>query len=86
MKRSKSIRILIVSIIAAVYLQQCESFTHHGISIIDKCSNYESAILPKMVASRDVDEERKTRSVAVISKSEDYVKFLEEDDQLCVIK
>ena len=40
-----------------------------------------------MVASHDVDENRKTGSgVVVISKPEDYVKFLEEDDQLCVIK
>lgn len=85
MKRSKSIGILIAPILAT-YVIKCEAFIHHAASITNKYNKYQAVVLPKMVASRDLDEEQKTRNVVVISKSDDYVKFLEEDNQLCVIK
>ncbi|KAL7520858.1 hypothetical protein ACHAWX_005558 [Stephanocyclus meneghinianus] len=80
---------------------QCTAFSFHAISGIRTiCVNHHKHTLctksrqSRMCSflsslSQDYQEEEYVRhgaNIVVISKPEDYVKFLEEDDRLCVIK
>lgn len=80
---------------------QCTAFSFHAISGIRTiCVNHHKHTLctksrPSRMCSflsslsQEYQEEEYVRhgaNIVVISKPEDYVKFLEEDDRLCVIK
>ena len=88
--KAAQISILIWSTLGLGSNFQSEAFTNQMVETSRNSGRIHTRMLTSRddgLTSHDMYERQETFSnVVVISRPEDYVKFLEEDDRLCVIK
>ncbi|KAL9180308.1 hypothetical protein ACHAXT_008278 [Thalassiosira profunda] len=77
---------LAVALAVLLHCRCCHAFTSRASPVARPSTGRQTATIGLFGKAADEDEDRSRPNIVVIRTHEDYVKFLEEDDRLCIIK